>query len=194
MKFRDLVDGLSNTIAMGEIATDLGDFHVTTTPLLAQRAGASPVDPRENPATCLPFVDPERPGFWLQSAWASIRRGAGTEHRRGFRWAQGRPLYTGFVTIHPPNAPLCSRNTPLNFGVYSTSSRHIGGTHVLMSDGAVIFLTESIDTGPDNSAPPPRLGGPTATRGPVGTESLYGLWGALGTRAMRETIDEQLNQ
>ncbi|MGB0761366.1 MAG: hypothetical protein ACPGPS_17610, partial [Rubripirellula sp.] len=29
---------------------------------------------------------------------------------------------------------------------------------------------------------------------PPGSESPYGLWGALGTRASKETIEEQLNQ
>ena len=33
MKFRDILDGLSNTIAMGEIATDLGDRDIRTLPV-----------------------------------------------------------------------------------------------------------------------------------------------------------------
>jgi prepilin-type N-terminal cleavage/methylation domain-containing protein/prepilin-type processing-associated H-X9-DG protein len=193
MRFRDILDGLSNTIAMGEISTDLGDFDVTTTPLLAQRAGASPPDPRDNPATCLPFVDPERPRFWIPSVHASILAGASPENRRGYKWAQGRPLHSGFVTVHPPNSPMCSRNTVLNFGVYSASSRHQGGAHVMMADGAVIFITDSIEAG-DKYAPAIRLGGPTATRGTPGAKSPYGLWGALGSRASKETIEEQLNQ
>ena len=52
-----------------------------------------------------------------------------------------------------------------------------------MGDGAVIFITESIEAG-NQSAPPAS----------AGEASVYGLWGALGTRACKETIEEQLNQ
>ncbi|HBV66319.1 MAG TPA: general secretion pathway protein GspG, partial [Rhodopirellula sp.] len=40
-------------------------------------------------------------------------------------------------------------------------------------------------------------GGSPGWRGPAtapGSKSPYGLWGALGTRAVGETIEEQLNQ
>ena len=82
-------------------------------------------------------------------------------------------------------------------GVISTAgSRHPGGAHVLMGDGAVIFITESIDSGnPELPTVCVQRGG---TRPPVsslpGSASNYGLWGALGTRDTGETIEEQLNQ
>ena len=48
-KFRDILDGLSNTIAMGEIATDLGDRDIRTMPVQKpnQRAAI-----RDNPKWC----------------------------------------------------------------------------------------------------------------------------------------------
>ena len=77
-----------------------------------------------------------------------------------------------------------------NFGFYTAASRHQGGAHVLMADGAVIFITDSIEAGNQNRTPPGCTGGAAD----AGMESPYGLWGALGTAASKETIQEQLNQ
>lgn len=60
-----------------------------------------------------------------------------------------------------------------------------------MGDGAVIFMTDSVEAGD------PRHGGvrlgQAGPRAP-GSKSPYGLWGALGTKASKETVEEQLNQ
>ena len=56
-----------------------------------------------------------------------------------------------------------------------------------MGDGAVIFMTDSVEAG--NS----RAEVITAANR-AGAASPYGLWGALGTRANKEVIEEQLNQ
>ena len=56
-----------------------------------------------------------------------------------------------------------------------------------MGDGAVKFVTDSIEAGDRNA--------PMVYRGSVnapGTQSPYGLWGALGTRATKEVIEEEL--
>ena len=71
------------------------------------------------------------------------------------------------------------------------ASRHQGGAHVLMGDGAVIFMTDSVEAG-DRRAGGVR-NGQTGARAP-GSQSPYGLWGALGTKATAETVEEQLNQ
>jgi hypothetical protein len=64
-----------------------------------------------------------------------------------------------------------------------------------MSDGAVTFITDSIESGDQNHVPYGRDNGDgLGANGGAGRESPYGLWGALGTKAGRETIEEQLNQ
>ena len=76
-------------------------------------------------------------------------------------------------------------------GVLSASSRHQGGAHVMMGDGAVVFMTDSVEAGDPSIGTVIEWG--TGARA-AGAPSPYGLWGALGTRAGRETISEQLNQ
>jgi hypothetical protein len=60
-----------------------------------------------------------------------------------------------------------------------------------MADGAVIFMTDSVEAG--NSRNGSVMDGQTGNRRP-GSKSPFGLWGALGTRGAKETIEEQLNQ
>ncbi len=55
-----------------------------------------------------------------------------------------------------------------------------GGCHVLLTDEAVKFITDSIESG-NQSLAGPRLAD-------AGTPSPYGLWGKLGTRASKEEI------
>lgn len=181
-KFRDILDGLSNTIMMGEIATDLGDRDKRT--IVARRPGFSREELRDNPSLCMPLVDPERPLFWMPGQATQ-----GVADGRGYRWAFHSAMYTGMNTILPPNQTVCSHNNTRLVQVVPPSSRHMGGCHILMSDGAVVFITDSIEAG-DSTAGMVWLGG-TGLQAP-GRESPYGLWGSLGTKANKETIQESL--
>ena len=187
-KFRDILDGLANTVACGEMATSLGDRAIKTTGLHARNNGLGNNNAMLDPAICQPFVDPERPQYWAVTAALS----GGTQNRRGYKWALGRPLYTGITTILPPNRELCMNGGSTGRGVVPPSSYHQGGAHILMCDGAVVFITDSIEAG-DPHAPNVRRNGPPNYAAP-GSKSPYGLWGALGTRASGETVEEQLNQ
>ncbi len=63
-----------------------------------------------------------------------------------------------------------------------------------MGDGAVVFMTDSVEAG-NSRSPQVWLNGSNQNPSNVpGSQSPYGLWGALGTRANNETIEEQLNQ
>lgn len=188
-RFRDVLDGLSNTIAMGEIASYLGDNDARMVlPNDGRTLGnnnASMNAIRDNPGICDTFVDPERPGFWLNG-------GSRTTRARGYRWADFKQIFTGCFTILPPNGVYCARHNGDDLsGTAPMSSRHQGGVHVLMGDGAVVFMTDSVEAGNRNHGDVWLNG--TGDRAP-GSKSPYGLWGSLGTRAVGETIEEQLNQ
>ncbi|TWU01894.1 DUF1559 domain-containing protein [Neorhodopirellula pilleata] len=187
MAFRDVLDGLANTVMAGELATDLGDRDVRTDAVLSQNAASNP--PMENPKACDGLRDPARPQFWLDTAqtFSGVR---GTEYGRGYQWANGEHYYTGVMTIRPPNSEMCyGGDWAGQEGIVTVSSRHQGGAHVLMGDGAVKFITDSIEAGNQNNG---QVGQPfTGNRRP-GSMSPYGLWGSLGTRASKEVIQEEL--
>ena len=188
------MDGLANTIFAGEIATDLGDRDKRTAPAIQNDT----VDLRDEPDLCVHdgFISADRPQFWADGS------GVGTPpllavdaESRGYRWAHGATVYTEFNTILPPNRELClggdataGVDAP---GVACAGSRHQGGAHILMGDGAVIFITDSIEAG---SAHEPNVWLNGTGPSTKGSQSPYGLWGAMGTRASKENIEEQLNQ
>ncbi|MCC9641109.1 DUF1559 domain-containing protein [Rhodopirellula sp. JC740] len=187
-QFRDVLDGLSNTVAAAEVVTSGGkrelnaDFVRNITDML---------NPNETiliPARCATgaHIDPARPQFYAPGANVS----GSLSQAKHSRWADSRPFYTAIHTILPPNGANCVHDggDGNHSGVISSAgSRHSGGAHVLMGDGAVKFITDSIDTG--------NLESPTVCRNapglPAGSQSPYGLWGALGTRDVKEVIDEE---
>ncbi|MFK8115423.1 MAG: DUF1559 domain-containing protein [Rubripirellula sp.] len=182
-KFRDVLDGLSNTVMCGEIATDLGKREARTLPHTFAGFGGL----RNDPPSCRADLDPQRPGFWAPGVTDVLA----TNQGRGFRWASGLQPYSAMNTILPPNAETCMSLGDTTPGVLPPSSRHQGGAHVLMSDGAVVFMTDSVEAGTPN-VPTVRDGG-TGNSSP-GQSSPYGLWGSLGTKDSGEVIEEQLNQ
>ncbi len=181
MGLRDMLDGTANTLMVGEVSTDLGDLAITTTP--SSGAGWDP-GVHTNPGVCRTptRIDANRPQFWV-----SGQTQGGTGDRRGFRWADARPLFTGITSILPPNTELCMGGGWTSWGAGSVSSRHQGGAHVVMGDGAVRFITDSIQAGSISAGTV--INGGTGARAP-GSQSPYGLWGSLGTRAGKETITQ----
>lgn len=196
MSFRDILDGTSNTIAAGEISSNLGTIQTRL-----KLTGATYL----NPSACKANIDPLEPKNWnLPGAQVG-----NSNESRGMRWACSGGVSTGFNTILPPNREICGGpvtvatpaptvlmvNTKggrlvLADAVLPPSSRHVGGCHVLMGDGAVKFITDSIDSGNSNG-PMVAVDGAGATFPGClapGSKSPYGLWGSLGTRGNAETI------
>lgn len=191
LKFRDVLDGLSNTICAGEIVTDLGDNDVRTRPVTTPGGGPAATRVNNGNQGCDGEIDPLRPQFWRPGAnFTPAGAGPDSEAGRGFKWAMGRGVWGYLNIISPPNSHICidRGGNAFSNGLYPAGSRHQGGCHVLMGDGAVKFITDSIEAGDQTSR---HVSDGTPYLAP-GSASPFGLWGALGSRAAKEIIDEEI--
>ena len=173
-RFRQIRDGLANTIAMCEIATSLDDRS------LSGQAAISSSSILDDPRQWDEFRDTVRPSFFKTEVTLS-------RHGRGSRWADGAATFNLVTTILPPNrANVAIGQGEAEDGLWTAASRHQGGCHVLMADGAVNFISDSIECGDQSH--------PTWTPSQMAElpESPYGLWGALGTAAAEEDLAEDL--
>ncbi|MFG0333872.1 MAG: DUF1559 domain-containing protein [Maioricimonas sp. JB049] len=141
-KFRDVLDGMSNTIAFGEITigdNDNGVFVLERGDFVRNQSVAS-----------LTQVKPTRDEL---VAYGNTCLGGTSDHRsdRGLSWGNPMMSGTGINTIVPPNweYPNCHECSGCGSGdakgVWAARSRHVGGAHHLFGDGAVRFVSENID-------------------------------------------------
>jgi len=169
-RIANITDGTSNTVAMGEITSASGPGSRQILGSTARNQGDAIID---SPINCVLTEDGATGEYRASITDVSASRGS--------RWARGTLNYIGVNTILPPNAPSCSRTSTFNSpGQFPVQSRHPGGAHVLMGDGAVRFISENINTG-DLSKPDLRT---------VGGQSPYGVWGSLGSIAGGEPVGE----
>ena len=161
--FGTIRDGASNTIVVSEAVT--GDWNRRT--IKGGTAGYQDFDDgsyNAYPSMCMALRDGN-----------SYRTGvANHDHPRGGNWLETLAAQTGFHTIIPPNGPSCNKETTeaIRVGILAPTSHHSGGVNVGLADGAVRFVTDSVDTG---GLPMTRTG--THLQG----ESVFGVWGAMGT-------------
>jgi prepilin-type N-terminal cleavage/methylation domain-containing protein/prepilin-type processing-associated H-X9-DG protein len=197
-------DGTSNTIAASETVAGIYSGTVDgvdeSSPLL--KGGVVQEGHATTPLECL--------NMRINRSEIQFPRGG---HWRGILFLLG----TGecrFTTILPPNSPSCffavehsgdqiladdslGINIPVTdpgqmkpdfrSGIFSASSNHTGGVNCVFLDGAVRFVSDSVDYQPSGT----KSDGTPKTWDdwsvvPTG-QSLYGVWGALGTPAGNES-------
>lgn len=103
----------------------------------------------------------------------------------GYRTWAGNAFFNGASTITPPNGAVCMVGTgsvpPHWFaGIWTPGSEHGGMVMAAFGDGSIRQINDSIDTGNQASVAPTIRG----------TESPYGVWGALGSKAGGEAARE----
>ena len=165
VRFRDCLDGLSNTLMLSETRSSLhGDSDGSA--IFKNIVGLS-----KNPSRCLSQRD------------RALER---WDFGRGSRWCDGALALSGFQAVLPPNSPSCTSELGIEDAIVSASSDHPGGVYVLFADGRVAFASDQIDSGNSNAPGISSADG----YGRPGDTSPYGLWGALGSRASREPIED----
>ncbi len=110
----------------------------------------------------------------------------GEHWRQGCRWADANGNYTPFFAILPPNSPSCANGNAEDWCITAASSYHSGGVNVVMCDGSVRFVSETVDCG-DQSKSADDVATNKSRPQDYGGKSPYGVWGALGSIAGGET-------
>ena len=183
---KDILDGTSNTIAMAE--RDLGNpGNIRDVLGRVQNAAAT-----AGPATCQNGVVN---GFYSQ---ASSFVTTSTIPMMSERWACGHPYYSAVTIAQAPNSGSCIgaattvwTTLRANINVWiAPSSRHTGGVQVLMCDGAVRFVNDTINNVTSNPPCTSAVSQATVNSDTCLGQSPFGVWGALGTMAGGETVNE----
>lgn len=188
----NITDGAANTIALGEIATP------ATKSLATQGQGVTEKNAKTQGRAIyeLPSRDLKGIDVLACRSLAVDGRYVGTKKNWGnigLRNFDAIATYTGFNTINGPNGSSC---TPTNDpwgegeGIYTASSYHLGGAHVVAFDGSVKFINNAISTidnrvgmsAQDYYSPGRQFINNEWTQTDNWTaESPFGVWGSMGT-------------
>lgn len=148
VKFRDVIDGMSNTVAMSEEL--LGDGYAiggngtssipgSQQPVnsLLQVLNLTTSQTSGGPYTAANDTSPSTCVVGATGFWSGIR---------GAKWMNGHygdTLYNHGLS--PNSLEFDCGNTGHSSGLTAARSRHIGGVHVLMCDGSTRFVSENVD-------------------------------------------------
>ncbi len=164
-----ILDGTSNSVMLSETVTAASQNNAYIKSNFVCDSAVT-----FHPSDCANTRDTLEP---LQMKSQYVYAGNTNYMSRGSIFTNGQPQCMTFQTVMPPNSPNCA-STPKDtgatsrIGIRAPSSNHSGGVNVAMADGAVRFVSETIDVGNQTYS-----GEPENNPG----ESPFGVWGAMGT-------------
>lgn len=168
---KDVTDGTSNTIAFSE------RLNQANTPYRGQAPVSVPAKTVEH----VLGVHTRTSGLVAQPSLCFTKTdgkyfiaGSQIQARFGIAWQDAQPMYVAFNTVLPPNGPACADSGDWGDSthlVIPPASRHPGGVNGVFVDGAVRFISNTINTGNLNA------------RQMITGASVYGVWGAMGSKS-----------
>ena len=134
-KFRDITDGLSNTVAVSECV--IGFPHQAVNSTLPTGGGY---------LTQTPVPGDLQAAANDNGCPVSGTRTTSSTRQRGNSWFRGYfPASLAFTTLMVPNSRLWDCGNNSNRLMFGTRSLHNGGVNAMMGDGSVTFVSESVD-------------------------------------------------
>ena len=98
---------------------------------------------------------------------------------------------TLFTCFYKPNACQTTALGGAAAYINSASSLHPGGVNVLMGDGSVRFVKESVNSWAVNPVNGQPVGASSTSAGWWANFPQFGIWQALATRNCGEVVDEE---
>lgn len=176
-RFRDCVDGTSNTLMFSETVVDVKAPTVKGT-VLRQVKGLTRKPSLANQQAEQQVESLDRAGRRIYTTGTDV-----WSVGKGRRWCEGDFTVNAFTSVLPPNSPSATTFDDSTSGVISASSHHAAGVLVAMADGSVHFVTSSIDAGEvDQTLTAEQQSDPRR-------KSAFGIWGAMGTSFGKEVFE-----